>query len=66
MLIIPALDLVIVHRAPNEPPSHSLADVEKYADEKAVNARDFGTLVKMILDAYKSGEKQNSPRGKEF
>ena len=52
LLIIPALDMVIVHRAGNEPASWSIADVTRSSNEHGVSAPQFGALVKLILSAY--------------
>jgi CubicO group peptidase (beta-lactamase class C family) len=54
LLIIPALDMVIVHHAPNEPASDSLKDVTAEANHNAVSDAQFGALVKMVLAAYQS------------
>jgi CubicO group peptidase (beta-lactamase class C family) len=52
LLIIPALDLIIVHRAANEPASWSVADVTRSSDTNGISARQFGALVKLIVSAY--------------
>jgi CubicO group peptidase (beta-lactamase class C family) len=53
LVISPALDLVIVHRAANEPASWALEDVAKSADTDGISKQQFGVLVKLIVAAYK-------------
>jgi CubicO group peptidase (beta-lactamase class C family) len=51
LLVIPTLDLVIVHRVDNEPPVRELKTVEELADHPVLTKAQFGHLVKLILDA---------------
>jgi CubicO group peptidase (beta-lactamase class C family) len=53
LLIIPALDLIIVHRGDNQPASFSIKDVTKTADTGGVSKEQFGPLLNLILSAYK-------------
>jgi CubicO group peptidase (beta-lactamase class C family) len=51
VLIIPSLDLVIVHRVDNDPPVRDSKTVEEIADHPVLSKAQFGHLVKLILDA---------------
>jgi CubicO group peptidase (beta-lactamase class C family) len=51
LLIIPSLDLVIVHRVNNEPSAKDSRTVAEMTDREFVNKAQFGHLVKLILDA---------------
>jgi CubicO group peptidase (beta-lactamase class C family) len=51
LLIIPSLDLVIVHRVDNEPPAKDSKIVAEMTDRDFVTKAQFGHLVKLILDA---------------
>lgn len=51
LLVIPSLDLVIVHRVDNEPPVKDSKTVAEVADRDVVTKAQFGHLVKLILDA---------------
>jgi hypothetical protein len=50
LVVIPAGDLVIVHRFDNDPPRRDPATVTEWADH-GVNKTEFGHLLKLILDA---------------
>jgi CubicO group peptidase (beta-lactamase class C family) len=50
ILIVPSLDMVIVHQYNNEPKSKSTQDAVVAADGPGMHG-DFGHLVKLILDA---------------
>jgi CubicO group peptidase (beta-lactamase class C family) len=52
ILVLPTLNMVIVHRFDNEPRSRKLEDVEAAADGPGIGGEQFGHLVKLILDAY--------------
>jgi CubicO group peptidase (beta-lactamase class C family) len=54
LLIIPSLDLVIVHRVDNEPPAKESKTVAEMTDRDFVTKAQFGHLVKLILDAQTS------------
>jgi CubicO group peptidase (beta-lactamase class C family) len=54
LLVIPTLDLVIVHRVDNDPPARDLKTVEELADHPVLSKAQFGHLVKLILDARTS------------
>jgi CubicO group peptidase (beta-lactamase class C family) len=51
LLVIPTLDLVIVHRVDNEPASKDSKTVAEVANQDFVKKAQFGHLVKLILDA---------------
>jgi CubicO group peptidase (beta-lactamase class C family) len=51
LLIIPTLDLIIVHRVDNEPPMKDSKTVAAMTDREFVTKSQFGHLVKLILDA---------------
>jgi CubicO group peptidase (beta-lactamase class C family) len=53
ILIIPTLDMVIVHRTDNDPPVRDAKTIAEMANRgsAAENRRQFGHLVKLILDA---------------
>jgi CubicO group peptidase (beta-lactamase class C family) len=51
LLVIPSLDLVIVHRVDNEPSVKDSKTVAEMADRDFVTKAQFGHLVKLILDA---------------
>ena len=53
LLIIPTLDLVIVHRTDNDPPVKDAKTAAEMANRSAVSddRQQFGHLVKLILDA---------------
>jgi hypothetical protein len=51
VLIIPSLDLVIVHRVDNDPPVRDSKTVEEIADHPVLGKAQLGHLVKLILDA---------------
>jgi CubicO group peptidase (beta-lactamase class C family) len=51
LLIIPSLDLVIVHRVDNEPSVKDSKTVAEMTDRDFVTKAQFGHLVKLILDA---------------
>ncbi len=51
VLIVPSLDLVIVHRANNEPAARDTKSVIEAADTHAVTDEQFGHLVKLILES---------------
>jgi len=51
LLIVPSLDLVIVHRVDNQPASKDTKSVIDAAQRPGVDATQFGHLVKLILDA---------------
>ena len=50
LLIVPSLDLVIVHRWANDPPAHDPATVIAWA-EKGVRPTQIGPLLQLILSA---------------
>ena len=50
LVIMPALDLVVVHRFDNDPPSRDAATVTEWA-EHGIGKREFGHLLKLILEA---------------
>ena len=51
LLIVPSLDLVIVHRVDNQPTNKDTKSVIDAAQRPGVDATHFGHLVKLILDA---------------
>jgi CubicO group peptidase (beta-lactamase class C family) len=51
LLIIPTLDLIIVHRVDNEPLVKDSNNVAAMTDHEVVTKSQFGHLVKLILDA---------------
>jgi CubicO group peptidase (beta-lactamase class C family) len=51
ILIVPSLDMVIVHRVNNEPKSRSTQDAVAAADGPGVPGEQFGHLVKLIVAA---------------
>ena len=51
VLVIPSLDLVIVHRVDNDPPVKDSKTVTEMADRDFVTKAQFGHLVKLILEA---------------
>jgi CubicO group peptidase (beta-lactamase class C family) len=51
LLMIPRLDLVIVHRVDNEPSVKDSKTVAEMTDREFVSKAQFGHLVKLILDA---------------
>jgi CubicO group peptidase (beta-lactamase class C family) len=51
LLIIPSLDLIIVHRVDNESPVKDSKAVAAMTDREFVTKAQFGHLVKLILDA---------------
>jgi CubicO group peptidase (beta-lactamase class C family) len=53
LLIIPTLDLVIVHRTDNDPPSKDAKTVTEMANRGSISQdrAQFGHLVRLILDA---------------
>jgi len=53
ILIIPTLDMVIVHRTDNDPPVRDAKTIAEMANRgsAAENRRQFGHLLKLILDA---------------
>jgi CubicO group peptidase (beta-lactamase class C family) len=51
LLIIPSLDLVIVHRVDNEPSVKDSKTVAQMTERDFVTKAQFGHLVKLILDA---------------
>jgi CubicO group peptidase (beta-lactamase class C family) len=51
LLIIPSLDLVIVHRVDNEPSVKDSKTVAEMTDRDFVTKAQFGHLLKLILDA---------------
>lgn len=55
ILVLPSLNMVIVHRFDNEPSSRSVEEVVRAADAPGINGEEFGHLVKLILDAYMPG-----------
>ena len=52
LLIVPSLDLVIVHRVNNEPPARDAKTVIDAAQHPVVGDDQFGHLVKLILDSH--------------
>jgi CubicO group peptidase (beta-lactamase class C family) len=50
LVIIPSLDLVVVHRWANDPPTHDPATVIDWAF-KGITRAQFGHLLQLILDA---------------
>jgi CubicO group peptidase (beta-lactamase class C family) len=50
LVVIPAGDLVIVHRFDNDPPRRDPATVTEWADH-GIKKTEFGHLLKLILDA---------------
>jgi CubicO group peptidase (beta-lactamase class C family) len=53
ILVIPALDIVIVHRTDNDPPVKEAKTIAEFANRSSVveDRAQFGHLVKLILDA---------------
>jgi CubicO group peptidase (beta-lactamase class C family) len=53
ILVIPALDIVIVHRTDNDPPVKDAKTIAEFANRSSVaeGRAQFGHLVKLILDA---------------
>jgi CubicO group peptidase (beta-lactamase class C family) len=51
LLVVPSLDLVIVHRADNEPPAKDPKTVAEVANREFISKAQFGHLVRLILDA---------------
>jgi len=51
VLVIPSLDLVIVHRVDNDAPTKDVKTVTDQGLRPLVNAASFGHLVKLILEA---------------
>jgi CubicO group peptidase (beta-lactamase class C family) len=51
LLVIPSLDLVIVHRTNNDPPVKDARTAAERADREIVSTAQFGHLVRLILDA---------------
>jgi CubicO group peptidase (beta-lactamase class C family) len=51
LLVVPSLDLVIVHRVDNEPSLKDSKTVAEMTDREFVTKAQFGHLVKLILDA---------------
>ena len=51
LLIIPSLDLVIVHRVDNEPSVKDSKTVAEMTDREFVSKAQFGHLARLILDA---------------
>src|SRR5438067_4872782 len=52
LLIVPSLDLVIVHRVNNEPPARDAKTVIDAAQHPVVGDDQFGHLGKLILDSH--------------
>jgi CubicO group peptidase (beta-lactamase class C family) len=50
LVVIPALDLVVVHRFDNDPPRRDPATVTECAGH-GIGKTEFGRLLKLILDA---------------
>jgi len=50
LVIIPSLDLIVVHRWANDPPTHDPATVVEWA-YKGIPRAQFGHLLQLILDA---------------
>ena len=50
LVIIPSLDLIVVHRWANDPPTHDPATVVEWA-YKGIPRAQFGPLLQLILDA---------------
>jgi CubicO group peptidase (beta-lactamase class C family) len=50
LVVIPALDLVVVHRFDNDPPRRDAATVTEWADH-GIGKTEFGRLLKLILEA---------------
>jgi CubicO group peptidase (beta-lactamase class C family) len=51
VLVVPSLDLIIVHRTDNEPPIKDSKTVADIANHPVVQNPQFGHLVRLILDA---------------
>ena len=51
VLVIPSLDIVIVHRVDNEPPQKDTKSVIEAGLRPLVSKSQFGHLVKLILEA---------------
>jgi CubicO group peptidase (beta-lactamase class C family) len=53
IFIIPTLDMVVVHRPGNDPPARDAKTIAEMANRgsAAENRREFGHLLKLILDA---------------
>jgi len=51
VLVIPSLDLVIVHRVDNDAPTRDVKSVTEQGLRPLVNNKSFGHLVKLILEA---------------
>ena len=51
LLVVPSLDLIIVHRTDNEPPVKDSKTVADLANHPVVQNPQFGHLVRLILDA---------------
>lgn len=50
LVIVPSLDLVVVHRWANDPPTHDPTTVAEWA-YKGITRAQFGHLLQLILDA---------------
>jgi CubicO group peptidase (beta-lactamase class C family) len=51
LLVVPTLDLIIVHRVDNDPPTKDSKTVLEVGQRPLVSNAQFGHLVKLILDA---------------
>jgi hypothetical protein len=51
ILVVPSLDLVIVHRVDNDAPNKDVKSVIEQGLRPLVNSASFGHLVKLILEA---------------
>lgn len=51
LLVVPSLDLIIVNRANNDPPTKDSKTVAEVAMRPGIDNAKFGHLVKLILDA---------------
>ena len=51
LLVVPTLDLIIVHRVDNDPPAKDSKTVLEAGQRPLVSNAQFGHLVKLILDA---------------
>jgi CubicO group peptidase (beta-lactamase class C family) len=50
LVVVPALDLVVVHRFDNDPPRRDAATVTEWANH-GIGKTEFGHLLKLILEA---------------
>jgi CubicO group peptidase (beta-lactamase class C family) len=52
LLVVPSLDMVIVHRVDNDPPTKDAKTVIEVGQRPLVSNAQFGHLVKLILAAH--------------